>query len=245
MVVYASSWFASATTPDFLLAVMNKSKYAFIAIIPAFVYTAHIIGLAATVARPYVLVDQPKIKYFLIMADCFRIVTDVGIAGAMCGLSRRPSMPPSTNILLKSVVMKSLTTGVLTSIFIIASFITYLTLPHTVIFLAIYLMYSKIGANAMLASLNMRKAMRSQANALALLRLHALPAEGEQWCSLIFWDWSGLQQYIIWVAGCPNRTNPSPPRLSGCAVWRLQDYNLLVNFIFSLNLSTNDYWVRC
>lgn len=140
----------------------NKSKYVALAFIPVLVYSTHVVGIVVTSVQAPFFAEQSKFGYFLSMADSFRIVEDVGIAAAMCTLMyvRRGSVDRS-NSLLKTIFFWSLTTGVLTSIFIIASYVSYLTMPNNLIYIGFYLMYSKIGANAMLASLNMRNRLRS------------------------------------------------------------------------------------
>jgi len=142
----------------------DKNKYVVLGFIPLVMYTAHsIVILVKNLQAPYFMLFSGS--YSLAAGESFRLLSDVGIAVTMCILMyRRRSLAARSKFLLKSIFIWSLTSGVLTSLFIFVSLVTYITMPDNMIYIAAYLIYAKIGANGMLASLNMRKVLRELPN---------------------------------------------------------------------------------
>jgi len=67
-----------------------------------------------------------------------------------------------TDAVVTRLLIYTVNTGAMTSFVAIAEIITFVALPHTVVFLAFVFVQSKLYANCLLATLNARKAMRAR-----------------------------------------------------------------------------------
>jgi len=144
----------------------NKSKYALLLFIPVVVGAAHAIGCVITISRfPYAW-ELKKGAYFMTMTISCKLLTDIANTITLCTLLiRRQSMiARRSKVLLKALFVGTLTTGVLTSVFTIVYYATYLTMSKNSICVGLYLLRTKICANAMLASLNSRNVLRSMSD---------------------------------------------------------------------------------
>jgi len=145
---------------------LNKNKNVFLLFIPVVVGSAHTIGVVVIISRYPGFWQIDKSKYYLSMAAGCKVLTDIATTVTMCALlARRRSMITSrSRFLLKALFVWTLTTGLLTSLFTIVYCVTYLTMPSNTVYIGVYLLRTKICANAMLASLNTRRALRSISN---------------------------------------------------------------------------------
>ncbi|KAI0339689.1 hypothetical protein BDW22DRAFT_1361266 [Trametopsis cervina] len=86
---------------------------------------------------------------------------DIVIAASMCyTLWAHRTHSPRTNSLLHALMIYSINSGALTSIFAIVSLITFATMPKNFIFLSILLVLPKLLFNAALATLNARRRLK-------------------------------------------------------------------------------------
>jgi len=154
---------------------MDKNKYALLPFIPVLVGTAHAIGFTVISWEFRYIWEFDKATYYLIMTASCKVLTDIAITVTMCALlSKRQSMIASrSKFLLKALFIWTLTTGLLTSVSTVAYLVTYLSMSKNLVYVGVYLVRTKICANAMLASLNTRKALRSITN--KQIRLQAIP----------------------------------------------------------------------
>jgi len=146
--------------------VMSKNPYVLLLFIPAVVSLANTIGCVVMSSRFPDIWDIKKSRYFVSMAASCKIFMDIAITVTMCILvvQQQSVISSRSKFLLKALFVWTLTTGLLTSIFTIVYFATYLTMPTNTLYIGIYLLRTKICANGMLASLNTRKALRSISN---------------------------------------------------------------------------------
>jgi len=153
----------------------NKSKYVTLAFIPPAIYTASSIVAVVSATQDPLFLHHAKVEYYLAAGESFRTLSDVCIAGTMCTLMyRRRSQTSRSNFLVKLIFIWSLTSGALTSLFIFVALVMYIKMPANMIYIAVYLIYARIGGNGMLASLNMRKVLRRRSN--GEIHLQPLPA---------------------------------------------------------------------
>jgi len=145
---------------------MNRNKYALLPFISIAIGTAHVIGYVITAVRFPFFSQTSKSRYFVSVVAGSRVLTDIAIAGAMCSLLYRQQsrIAHHSKSLIKALFIWTLTTGLLTSVFTLVYFATYITMPGNFIYIAAYLIHGFIYANAMLASLNSRKILRSLNN---------------------------------------------------------------------------------
>lgn len=69
-----------------------------------------------------------------------------------------------TNSIVRSLVMYSVNTGLLTSVVAVACFVTFAAMPNTFVYLALYNQLPKLLINAYLATLNAREDLRQISN---------------------------------------------------------------------------------
>ncbi|KAJ3537617.1 hypothetical protein NM688_g6655 [Phlebia brevispora] len=90
------------------------------------------------------------------------MLADAIIAVSLCIiLVRMRTGLRSSDTLVQALVMYSVNTGLMTTICVFLSLVTYLTLPNTLAFLACYFVLSKIYVNSLLGALNARSKMQA------------------------------------------------------------------------------------
>ncbi|KAF8870200.1 hypothetical protein BD779DRAFT_1581580 [Infundibulicybe gibba] len=96
-----------------------------------------------------------KISYLLYLSLGSGFIADGIIAITLCiSLWRSRTGFPRTDSILKSLMLYTINTGLLTSLCNLACFIAYAVRPHELIFLAFYCILSKTYFNSLLAVLN-------------------------------------------------------------------------------------------
>ncbi|KAI0706368.1 hypothetical protein C8Q76DRAFT_156608 [Earliella scabrosa] len=104
-----------------------------------------------------------QIAWWLYLGLGLTVVGDMYVATSLCYLlyRGRTRSSYSTNSLLNVLMLYTINTGLLTSMFSLACFITYAAMPRNFIFLGVYFPLSKLYLNAFLATLNARGHMRT------------------------------------------------------------------------------------
>ncbi|KAM5539780.1 hypothetical protein V8D89_006593 [Ganoderma adspersum] len=102
-----------------------------------------------------------EISWLMYLSLGALVAADVYIAIVLCYLlyKARTGFNKVTDSLINVLLLYTVNTGLLTSVFALACFITYAAMPDNYIFLSIYLPLSKLYFNALLASLNARDYM--------------------------------------------------------------------------------------
>ncbi|KAI0746744.1 hypothetical protein C8Q80DRAFT_793006 [Daedaleopsis nitida] len=107
--------------------------------------------------------DLDKISWLFYFNLSAAVVSDALIAASMCWLlATRSSSFMTVNSTVRTLVLYSVNTGVITTLCTFATLVMYAVAPHTFIFMAIFFALSKLLLNSLLASLNARKALREQ-----------------------------------------------------------------------------------
>ncbi|TBU45436.1 hypothetical protein BD309DRAFT_715918 [Dichomitus squalens] len=102
-----------------------------------------------------------KIADILYVSFGAGVVADVLIAGALCTiLARCRTGFRKTDSVVRTLIMYSINTGLLTSLCALSCLITYATMPNNFIFIAFYFVLPKLFLNSLLATLNAREALR-------------------------------------------------------------------------------------
>ncbi|TBU23947.1 hypothetical protein BD311DRAFT_672889 [Dichomitus squalens] len=102
-----------------------------------------------------------KIADILYVSFGAGVVADVLIAGALCTiLARCKTGFRKTDSVVRTLIMYSINTGLLTSLCALSCLITYATMPNNFIFIAFYFVLPKLFLNSLLATLNAREALR-------------------------------------------------------------------------------------
>jgi len=144
----------------------NKTKYALLPFIPMAVGSAHAIGCVVVISQFPGFWDVDKSKYYVSMSASCKVLTDIAIAGTMSALlvQRQTMITNRSKFLLKALFVWTLTTGLLTSVFTVVYLVTYITMPSNNVYVGVFLLRTQICGNAMLTSLNTRKALRTLSN---------------------------------------------------------------------------------
>lgn len=105
--------------------------------------------------------------YLALSLDVF---TDFYIAGSLCYFlyRLRDTFNRRTYSLVNTLMVYSINTGLVTSIVLLATFITYAVMPHSFVFLALYFPSTKLYVNALLASLNARDWLRGDSTIVSV-----------------------------------------------------------------------------
>ncbi|KAH9919699.1 uncharacterized protein B0H18DRAFT_625372 [Fomitopsis serialis] len=90
------------------------------------------------------------------------IGADATIASSLCLLLRHSYTGPDlcNRTMARTIIVYGINTGLLTSLCEISCLVTYATMPHNLIFLALFFILPKLLFNALLATLNSRSALR-------------------------------------------------------------------------------------
>ncbi|EJF56530.1 hypothetical protein DICSQDRAFT_163870, partial [Dichomitus squalens LYAD-421 SS1] len=99
-----------------------------------------------------------KLSWLMYLGLGLLVVCDAYTALVLCYLlyKGRTGVNKGTDSLINVLLLYTVNTGLLTSIFALACFITYAAMPTNYVFLAMYFPLSKLYLNALLASLNAR-----------------------------------------------------------------------------------------
>ncbi|KAH0578596.1 hypothetical protein H2248_003737 [Termitomyces sp. 'cryptogamus'] len=110
-----------------------------------------------------------KVSYLLYMGLASGMAADVFIAVFLCvNLWRRRSGLRKTNSLVKTLMMYSINTALLTTISYMACLITYAAMNDNFVWLAIYEILPKLFLNSLLALLNSRDALSEKGGVLVV-----------------------------------------------------------------------------
>jgi len=94
---------------------------------------------------------------------CIAITIDIGIAAVMCwSLYRKKTGFARTDSILMTLMAYSINTGLVTSMLGVAMFISFLSAPATLFWLAIFWVTAKCYVNSLLAMLNSRDYVRDR-----------------------------------------------------------------------------------
>ncbi|KAG9317623.1 hypothetical protein JVU11DRAFT_1833 [Chiua virens] len=89
---------------------------------------------------------------------------DVAIALILCVLlQRRRTGFEKSNLLIDKLIVFSINTGLLTSVFALASLISISAWPHSLAYVTFYFCMGRLYCNTLLATLNARKILRGEA----------------------------------------------------------------------------------
>ncbi|TDL20341.1 hypothetical protein BD410DRAFT_379343 [Rickenella mellea] len=111
--------------------------------------------------------DLHKISWAIYSTLAINVVADTWTATSLCYLlnrSRRGIKQSKTGSMVSTLMAYCVNTGLLTSIFSIACFISYATMPTSFAFVALYAQLSKLYFNALLAMLNARGFIKERIN---------------------------------------------------------------------------------
>jgi hypothetical protein len=144
----------------------ERNIWTLIPLIPILVGTGSGFAYAYIAFKFPAFADYRTVKVALSLCAASRTFTDITISFWMCAILHKKgnNLPSGSDGLLRWLVIYTLSTGLVTSVFTVAYMITYLTMPTNMVYIAIYLVHCKIYANSMLASLNGRKSLRSRVN---------------------------------------------------------------------------------
>ncbi|KIM59325.1 hypothetical protein SCLCIDRAFT_1217888 [Scleroderma citrinum Foug A] len=108
-------------------------------------------------------VDIEKLKILSSAINAATVVSDVMIAACLCFLLQkaRTGFRRSNNMINK-LIMFSLNTGLLTSLFAIASLISISVRPDAFIYISFYFCLGRMYCNSLLATLNARRVIRGE-----------------------------------------------------------------------------------
>lgn len=102
--------------------------------------------------------DIGEYRWLLILDLALLVVADTIIAALLCFFlyRSRATTTKTTYPLVNKLMAYAVSTGMLTSVFVLACLITYIVMPINYVFIAIYLPIGKLYINAFLTSLNTR-----------------------------------------------------------------------------------------
>ncbi|KAK7680559.1 hypothetical protein QCA50_016341 [Cerrena zonata] len=105
-----------------------------------------------------------ELAWLLYLGLALVVVVDAFIAISLCIYlwQSRTGFSMRTDSLVALLMVYTVNTGLLTSIFSLACFITYAAMPKNYIFLALYFPLSKLYINALLATLNARDSLKRE-----------------------------------------------------------------------------------
>ncbi|KAF8225186.1 hypothetical protein L208DRAFT_438001 [Tricholoma matsutake] len=149
-----------------------------IIVILAFVHL--ILGIVSTV-EGFTLVDAKMFRKLIWLTSVglgSAAAADVIIACALCYyLLKNRTEFERTNSIITTLIMYTLTTGSITSVIAFLSVVTFVTLPGTNVWEALFWILGKCYVNSLLSSLNSRDSLREQiASRDAILQLSSIPA---------------------------------------------------------------------
>ncbi|KAL4247824.1 hypothetical protein ABKN59_007103 [Abortiporus biennis] len=113
-----------------------------------------------------------------LVSFCFAAVaaTDAAIASSLCyNLVKRRSGFKRTDSQLQLLIKYAIHTALLTSIVAIVSLITFLCMPHNLIFIAMFIILPKLFLNSLLATLNAREHLRDHFDNVESVHLSRIP----------------------------------------------------------------------
>jgi len=104
-----------------------------------------------------------RLSWMLYLGLGLMTAGDFCFAASLCYYLRRGKSGANkqTNSMVNILMIYAINTGLITSVFSLASLITFVALPNTYIFLTMYFPLSKLYANALLATLNARDWLRA------------------------------------------------------------------------------------
>jgi len=104
-----------------------------------------------------------RIKTLATIALSLGVVTDVGIAGALCYfLHKLRTGWSKSDTLINTLSLYAINTGVLTSVVSLGTLITLNLMPDNFIFMSIYFVLSKLYAISLMTTLNTRTSVRGK-----------------------------------------------------------------------------------
>ncbi|KAG6855687.1 hypothetical protein H0H87_012076 [Tephrocybe sp. NHM501043] len=108
--------------------------------------------------------DLLKISHLTVTINALSTATDMIIAAVLCYMlnSARTGFKKSDNIINRLIIFV-VNTGVLTSMCAIASLVSVLVSPNTLIYASFYFCIGRLYTNSLLATLNARKALSNSA----------------------------------------------------------------------------------
>ncbi|TBU41892.1 hypothetical protein BD309DRAFT_230277 [Dichomitus squalens] len=130
---------------------------------------------------------EKKFSWMLSTQLSLVVFNDLCIATCLCNFlyrERKESMRQSTVSMINVLMLYAINTGLVTSAVMLTCLITLGALPNTLVFVGIYYTASKFYLNALLATLNVRKTIRSH-NAEASVTLPTGARSGDIPLSLI------------------------------------------------------------
>ncbi|KAH9942885.1 hypothetical protein B0H21DRAFT_506286 [Amylocystis lapponica] len=109
------------------------------------------------------LAEAPQLKIVASFSLGLGVATDMVTAAALCYFLRNLRTGYSKDdSLVNSLTLYAVNTGILTSMFSVATLITYDLMPQNFIYMGLYFVVSKLYANSFLATLNTRKSLRGR-----------------------------------------------------------------------------------
>lgn len=166
---------------------LSRKRYptvlAFVPFMLGWVFTiVYIQGMFRHWCYPELQLNQP----YLFICYGFRFLSDGFIAGTMCTLLYQQTSDMPTEIqnrpnfvrIVNSLVVWTLSTGLIMWVSAVAFVLTYILLPDTYIALAIYLVRGNIYANAVLALLHVRTRYRRVADEVISLHVQVQTVNG-------------------------------------------------------------------
>ncbi|KZT20705.1 hypothetical protein NEOLEDRAFT_830323 [Neolentinus lepideus HHB14362 ss-1] len=116
----------------------------------------------------------PAVQKLLMLSAASALLTDVGITIGMCYLlhvARKEGIPSSRSWSIMTVLITyTLATGLLAMICEALLIATFIALPRTFVFDAVFYILGQVDVNCMLAALNLREALRGRFNSTATVR---------------------------------------------------------------------------
>ncbi|KAL4247821.1 hypothetical protein ABKN59_007104 [Abortiporus biennis] len=142
----------------------------------------------------------PHIRPLISSAFTAVAATDTAIASLLCfNFLQRRSGFKRTDTQLQILIKYAIHTALLTSIVAITSLITFLTMPHNLVFIAIFITLPKLFLNSLLATLNAREQLRERFESnIESVHLSRIPGGGSELSS----DFSKREQPMMFDLGC-------------------------------------------
>ncbi|PCH38946.1 hypothetical protein WOLCODRAFT_146793 [Wolfiporia cocos MD-104 SS10] len=122
-----------------------------------------------------------SLLYATLSLDAFG---DIMTAAVLCMLLRRNTVLLKLETAVNTLILYTIETGLLTSICAITCFILYATMPHNYIYIAMFLVLTKLALNSLLAMLNARRSLRETgglASATSSAQIHICKCITAEW----------------------------------------------------------------